>query len=67
MNSAFSLVSATSATTATGATLTVQSTIKGAGTDYPLSVSYSYDTSDFPAPSFAATLPSPAQLSGGTD
>jgi len=62
MNTALSPVSAT----LSGDTITIQSTLNGTGTDYPLSVSYSYNTSFFTHPAFTATL-SGANLTGGTN
>jgi RHS repeat-associated protein len=51
---------------ASGAVLTLTAKTTGAATNYPLSVSVSYDTSHFSSGSFSAT-PSGNALTGGTD
>jgi hypothetical protein len=52
--------------TVSGATITLRSTVNGAATNFPLSVSYTFDTGDFSSPSFVP-VPSGGQLTGGTD
>ncbi|HEV7217754.1 MAG TPA: hypothetical protein VGN39_02685 [Terriglobales bacterium] len=51
---------------ASGTTVSITSTIRGAATNYPLSTSYAYDTTDFSSPAFTAE-PSGATLAGGTN
>ncbi|MGO8720582.1 MAG: RHS repeat-associated core domain-containing protein [Acidobacteriaceae bacterium] len=48
----------------TGYQLTVTANTAGASTDYPLSVSWTYDSTDFSAPSFP--VDAPGSLTGGT-
>jgi RHS repeat-associated protein len=50
----------------TGSTVSLTSRVSGLQADYPLSVSTSYDSSDFSKPSFAAA-PSGATMTGGAD
>lgn len=52
--------------TASGTTITITSTIRGSVTNYPLSTSYAYDTTDFSSPAFTGS-PSGATLTGGTN
>ncbi len=51
---------------ASGSTLTVTAKQTGSGTNYPFSVSITYDSTDFTSPSFSAS-PSGGNLSGGSD
>ena len=46
--------------------ITITSKVNGVATNYALSTSYRFDTTDFSNPGFTAT-PSGAQLTGGTD
>jgi phage tail sheath gpL-like len=62
MNAATSPVTAT----VSANVITITSRVNGAATNYALSTSYRFDTTDFPNPGFTAT-PSGAQLTGGTD
>jgi RHS repeat-associated protein len=50
----------------TGSTLSLISKVSGLQADYPLSVSVTYDSSDFSRPSFSAA-PSGAIMTGGAD
>jgi RHS repeat-associated protein len=50
----------------TGSTVSLTSRVAGLQADYPLSVSVTYDSSDFSRPSFAAA-PSGATMTGGAD
>lgn len=52
--------------TVSGSTINIRSTINGAASNYPMSTSYQYDTSNFPSPAFTAGT-SGALLVGGTD
>src|SRR5262249_41954994 len=49
-----------------GAVVTLTARTVGAATNYPLSTSWTYDSTDFSQPSFIAT-PSGAALTGGSD
>jgi len=62
MNYPLSPISAT----VSGAVISIRSTINGAATNYSLSTSYNYDTTDFSYPAFTAAA-SGTQLTGGTD
>lgn len=52
--------------TVSGSTVTIKSSINGAATNYSLSTSYTYDTTNFLSPAFTA-YPSGASLTGGTN
>lgn len=62
MNHALSTISAT----VSGTTISIRSTLNGAATNYPLSTSYQYDTTDFSYPAFTGAA-SGTQLTGGAD
>jgi hypothetical protein len=63
MNSSGSPISAT----VSGAVITMKSVVNGADTDYPLSTSYTFgSTQYFSSPAFTG-VPSGSQLGGGTD
>jgi phage tail sheath gpL-like len=49
-----------------GSKITITSTINGAATNYPLSTSYTYNTTYYSYPAFTASA-SGASLTGGTD
>jgi hypothetical protein len=62
MNYPLSPISAT----VSGTVISIRSTLNGAATNYSLSTSYNYDTTDFSSPAFTAAA-SGTQLTGGTD
>jgi len=52
--------------TVSGSKVTITSTINGVATNYPLSVSYTYNSTYFTSPAFTASASGPS-LTGGTD
>ena len=62
MNSPLSFIAAT----VSGATITITATIDGVATDYPLSTSFGFNTSNFSTPAFQA-IASGSYLTGGVN
>jgi hypothetical protein len=62
MNAVGSIVTAT----VSGSVITITATTDGVGTDYPLTTSFGFNTSNFTTPAFQATA-SGATLTGGSN
>jgi len=65
MNTPSSLISAQQ-TPPNGSTITITSTVDGSATDYPLSTSFGFNTSNFSTPAFQAMASGPS-LTGGAN